>query len=419
MNGPIKERLAQGGDGADDEAARLFRQLDEPTKRPALSASALDRVQRRLQNSLTDRSPVTRPWLKPALAFSGAIVVGVLGVVIVGHFAVPQIVAAPGAVLPLPSIASSQLVLVGPGVAQVDTRKSAVRLHAGTLVASTNAEPVTLDAPDCKVTVSPRSIVEIDIQSTRVKVASYLGDAMVAWSGKSRALKLEAGSAMSATSPLPIDLAEQRRVETWLGRAPIEPSSPPAVVPAKPVEVKEAAAVSDKTTAKIERTIVSKEDAVVRESRLVNEAVKELRQNSAPQKALKLLDRYEREFPNGTLRPEADTIRVSALLAIGNHAKALARLDVLTLDQNPRGLELFVTRGELREEMGRHQLAIADFDAAKGAQGALRERALYGRGMAQWRSGDRVRAREELKRYLTDFPQGRFANEARKVVESH
>ncbi len=160
------------------------------------------------------------------------------------------------------------------------------------------------------------------------------------------------------------------------------------------------------------------EDAVLRESELLGKAMARLRQAHDPSGALTLLDAYHGQFPQGVLQPEADLLRVTALLNLGKRRDALAVLDPRPLlDDTPRGMELRVMRGELRAEAGRCPAAIADFDAAIGqVQGTLLERGLYGRSRCRAQGGDLGGARADLIDYLRRFPAGRFSTEARKTL---
>lgn len=160
------------------------------------------------------------------------------------------------------------------------------------------------------------------------------------------------------------------------------------------------------------------EDAVLKESELLGKAMARLRQAHDPSGALTLLDSYHGQFPHGVLQPEADLLRVTALLNLGKRRDALAVLDPRPLaDDTPRGMELRVMRGELRAEAGRCPAAIADFDAAIGqVQGTLLERGLYGRSRCRAQGGDAAGARADLADYLRRFPAGRFSTEARKTL---
>lgn len=76
--------------------------------------------------------------------------------------------------------------------------------------------------------------------------------------------------------------------------------------------------------------------------------------------ALTLLEAHDKRFPAGVLGVEAKVARAEILLALGRGSSALAVLDVLTLDDLPRGRELATVRGELRAWAGRCGDARAD-----------------------------------------------------------
>jgi TolA-binding protein len=56
----------------------------------------------------------------------------------------------------------------------------------------------------------------------------------------------------------------------------------------------------------------------------VLDAARRVLASGDPQSALATLVEYEREFPNGALRPEASVLKVRALLAAGDRAGAEA-----------------------------------------------------------------------------------------------
>jgi tetratricopeptide (TPR) repeat protein len=160
--------------------------------------------------------------------------------------------------------------------------------------------------------------------------------------------------------------------------------------------------------------------ALARESRLLALAIGELRQDGDAEQALTLLDQYQREFgPTSALAPEANRTRVEALLRLGRHAHALALLDDMTPATTGVGRELLVARAELRADRGRRSAALRDFDrllAAGGKADAVAERALFGRALCRQKAGDAAGARRDLETYLTTFPAGRFARQARAAL---
>src|SRR5205814_3331980 len=84
------------------------------------------------------------------------------------------------------------------------------------------------------------------------------------------------------------------------------------------------------------------------EATLVRRALERLRQDRDPAGALAALDEHRARFPAGVLRPDADLLRVDALVALGQRAEALAALQSLSIDGTARAAELRITRAELR-----------------------------------------------------------------------
>ncbi|HRI53878.1 MAG TPA: hypothetical protein PLW65_27250, partial [Pseudomonadota bacterium] len=160
------------------------------------------------------------------------------------------------------------------------------------------------------------------------------------------------------------------------------------------------------------------EEAILKESQALGAAMARLRQAHDPAGALTLLDSYRQQFPHGLLQPEAELLRISALLGVGKRREALAALDQRPLaDDTPRGMELRVTRGELRAEAGRCAEALVDFTAAIGqVHGELLERGLYGRSSCRAQGGDPAGAHADLTEYLRRFPAGRFSAAARRSL---
>lgn len=160
------------------------------------------------------------------------------------------------------------------------------------------------------------------------------------------------------------------------------------------------------------------EEAILKESQALGAAMARLRQAHDPAGALALLDSYRQQFPHGLLQPEAELLRITALLGVGKRREALTALDQHPLaDDTPRGMELRVTRGELRAAAGRCAESLADFTAAIAqVQGELLERGLYGRSSCRAQRGDAAGARADLTEYLRRFPSGRFSAAARRTL---
>jgi hypothetical protein len=228
----------------------------------------------------------------------------------------------------------------------------------------------------------------------------------------------EGGRSTTVTAPL------ARRASAPPAVAPVAPTEAPAPVAAV-VEAPQhhgALALARRVRPRAPITAEDPEDPIVGESRVLADALTALRQHHDPQRALRALDDYERRFPSGALAPEATAARIDALLALGRKGQALRRLETLSLDRLPRGTELRVLRGELRAGRGELGGALDDFDAVLASQdtgkapGAIVERALNGRGSCRARLGDTAGARADLQESLRRFPNGPFAESARRAL---
>lgn len=158
--------------------------------------------------------------------------------------------------------------------------------------------------------------------------------------------------------------------------------------------------------------------ALGRESELLARALAKLRRDRDASAALMLLDEHARSFPSGALKIEADVARVDALLSLGRNTEALVLLERLPVDRVGRGAELRVIRGELFAQRDSKK-ALADFDRAlaTGLPSELEERALFGRAATRLKAGDTAGGHADLATYLTKYPNGRFAAQAREFRE--
>lgn len=157
----------------------------------------------------------------------------------------------------------------------------------------------------------------------------------------------------------------------------------------------------------------------------LSRALRVLRDDRNATAALAVLDEYVTRFPHRALDLEAGMLRAEALLSLGRTRDALAALDGLPMQSLPKRDGRLALRGELRAAAGRFQDAIADYDAilaraggadARGAMGDVVERALWGRASARSHLGNDEGARSDLGQYLLRFPNGRFANEAKRML---
>jgi hypothetical protein len=198
-----------------------------------------------------------------------------------------------------------------------------------------------------------------------------------------------AGSAPTAAVPI-----------VSAARVALSAPATPAAAAAKPVAV----------AAPMTRTVLG-------DQAMFGQAMRKLRMENNPALALKVLQEHAQEYPRSSLGGERNALEVEALLALHRDRDALARLDTMALDDLPRSGERFVVRGELRAAARRWQEASADFDQAlarvTGSPG-LYERALWGRGAARLRCGEREAGLADLERYLDKYPSGRFAGQAAK-----
>jgi tetratricopeptide (TPR) repeat protein len=148
---------------------------------------------------------------------------------------------------------------------------------------------------------------------------------------------------------------------------------------------------------------------------LFGQALRKLRNENSPAEALAVLREHAQAFPHSPLGGERSALEVEALLALHRDREALRTLDGMALDQLPRSGERFVVRGELRAAARRWQEAKADFGRALASvtgSPAWHDRALWGRGVARLRSGEREAGLADIERYRDLYPRGRFAAEA-------
>lgn len=239
---------------------------------------------------------------------------------------------------------------------------------------------------------------------------------------------------------IPVRIREQKpeAVEPAVTPAPVVP---PKQVPEQPAQVGEpprlpsgrragaATASRERTLARrspsrlarepLAETPVTEQPTAVTEQSVLSEALRRLRQEKDAAGALVLLDKLETSHPRSLLALERANMQVEALLALGREEEALSRLDGMALDALPRSAERYLLRGELRARFQHWSAARDDFEHAL-SQGSgtpvWHERALWGRGLARMRAGDRAGGEADLKRYLATYPQGRHATEAVRLL---
>lgn len=198
---------------------------------------------------------------------------------------------------------------------------------------------------------------------------------------------------------------------------PLVPGSTTAAVPLVPAAQAAAPAPATPAAAATKPVAVPASRTVLSDQALFGQAMRKLRMESNPAAALSALQEHAQLYPRSSLAGERNALEVEALLALHRDRDALARLDTMALDELPRSGERFVVRGELRAAARRWQEASADFDHALTrvtGSPTWHERALWGRGAARLRCGDRDGGMADLDRYLDKYPTGRFAGEAAK-----
>jgi TolA-binding protein len=183
----------------------------------------------------------------------------------------------------------------------------------------------------------------------------------------------------------------------------------PMPQPVAPAPLTPAVAVAKSVTA------ASVPRAPLDDQALFGQAMRKLRMENDPSAALSALQEHAKAYPRSSLGGERVALEVEALLALHRDRDALARLDTMALDDLPRSGERFVVRGELRAAARRWQEASADFDRALSrvsGSPAWHERALWGRGAARLRCGEREAGLADFEHYLDKYPDGRFASAA-------
>jgi TolA-binding protein len=154
------------------------------------------------------------------------------------------------------------------------------------------------------------------------------------------------------------------------------------------------------------------------EAQLVARAFRSLRTDGDAAAAIAALDEHDRRFGAGALTTEATLARVEALLVQGRTAEALPPLLAIRGTPAGRTAEVRAARAELLARADRCDEAAPDLDAllAPGAPAAPRERALYARASCVLQGGDPARARADLERYLSEFPDGHAAAAVRAAL---
>ncbi len=447
----------------ESEAGALLRKLSEPP--PFTGARA-----RRALDGVYDRlavAPRRRWWpiLLSAPALAAAMVLVVIALRARPTLAPPMQLAPDGPSAEAPRV----VVLQG----AVDAHNQRIVLSEGRVIVQTAGSLAVIEIPGATtghVTVRARSIVEVHVLHSRVRVSAYQGSAALEWVDLGKR-EIAAGRTVSTdgeTSAIEPARADEvsRILRDGPGAQPPQaieaPVPPPVRVPAPPVHVRPVATVqavhlSPPPAPSVEPQVLvappvavvapppplvaiavvpppppvatapaapaapivparSAPSALTLEALSLERAVRALRHDRDPAAALHAIDEHLAAHPHGLLRNEAELTRVDALLQLSRRAEALAGLEKLSLTGLPRSREFAVIRGELRAGAGRCKDAMRDFAKIADGSDELAERALAGRADCRARSGDDAGARQDLQTYLERFPQGRFAARARAAL---
>lgn len=452
------------GDSIAQRAATLLSSLPRPAE---LSPAALVRIRERLEVA---RAPAPRwPWTVAAAAASVAVAAVLVprltgwGLPAGEELTVRELRVPSSGVARLRSAPGSEWFLVGPGALALPAAAAPAQLSEGRLAVRAENKDVVLDAAGRRVTIPKGHQAEVVVHlGELVRVAAYSGDSSVriggrlllvregtAWTpGGARTLSAECrGLFLRALSgqPWPSEAAcadgdsgggrvaaqpvtATRAAEPELA-GPRPPSEPSPLRPARqpvrparpsaPLAVLVTPAASGSPAAAAEQ--VPAESGLAAESRLLGVALHQLRQERDGAAALRSLELYTQRFPGGLLAEEAQAARLDALLLLDHRSEALQLLDRTQFQRLGRGGELRVVRGELRAAAGRCREALTDFAAVLGTAPPpplVAERALYGRASCLVSLGDPQDARAALGQYLAQFPAGRFADAARRSLQT-
>jgi hypothetical protein len=167
------------------------------------------------------------------------------------------------------------------------------------------------------------------------------------------------------------------------------------------------------------------DDSLTLETSMIDKALAALGQRR-PQEALATVTAYRQQFPHGKLEYEADRAEVTAQLALGQDAPALAVLDRAIamggFNALPRSHELWLLRAELLARTGDCAGAVPAFSRllegdGEGLEPGFQERAVYGRAICFGKLGQGAESRRALRDYLNRFPAGRFVEAAQDALD--
>ena len=409
---------ARQGAPVEDELGALFRRLQQATAATAATMIDIPAEPQRAPRPMraTGRQGARLAW---RLVLAGALVVGTGGAVsaarviwrsMVAHEQTQQTLTIPsGSTITVTGRSRRRLTVTGPArldLGRADADQLDVQLAGGMLVAEAGAEPLRLRSEALLVTVPPGGLGLLDGRSGSAQSVNALA-------GELRVSNPAGGD--SVTLPVGHRWPEERTQSAPPEPPPARPAQPSSSLSSPSSSVPVAPAIA--TAAAPTR---SRDDSAAPpgETRRLAQAFHALRVDGDAAAALEALDQYAQRFPNGTLAPEARVARVEALLALGRTGDALPLL--LAMRDRDTGLtrDVQITRAELLAEKDRCAEAMADFDDLVRAdvRDVVGERALYGRAACHLRAGRTAAARQDLDRYLSVYPGGRFAGAARRAA---
>jgi hypothetical protein len=150
-------------------------------------------------------------------------------------------------------------------------------------------------------------------------------------------------------------------------------------------------------------------------------ALAELNVRNDPAKALKMLEGYRAQYPDGLFRNEVTLAEVRADVVLGRESEALALLEGMqarALDGLPQAGELALLRVELLGRANRcaEALSLLTPYLESSLPAAQLERLLFQRAACDAQLGNLESSQQDLRDYLRQFPHGRFEAELRQRI---
>ena len=314
--------------------------------------------------------------------------------------------------------------LVGPGGASVAAGDAdVIRLSAGTLVLTAEGAPIAVWAGARQVHLAAGASARVEMGEAQAPRVQMLGQQVSGEEQASSAVPPPAiapATKVPAEATMPADAIASKLAAQPASRArAARPSEdPPPVVEAPAVQ---APATEPSTFVPASRPGTPETElphAVATETAVLEAAVTALRRHVDPRGALRLLDQGEARFPRADLQTEWATLRVEALLELGDKKGALRVLDLLPTGAPAFNRRLRVARGELRADQNRCAEAITDFQSVLSAvpRDDEDERALRGRAVCRLTGGGLNAARSDLDLYVRVFPGRPFAHQAQSLL---